>query len=156
MKAVLLQQQPHVGQVLEVALVLRRHVRIQLAAVGPALGEGQPVGAQPEARLLGTGGSHELQRAELIGEAYGLLDLVEGLLALPLRPHHPGEGSADQTPHVELLHHLAQFIRTLERPSGVVQQTPLQVDTAKHVQRRLTPEVHSPVANSPDHLPAEQ
>ena len=91
----LLQQEPHVGQVLDLALVLGGHVRIEIAAVGPALTEGQPVRAQPEAGLLGTGVPHKLQCAQLIGERDRPLDLVQGLLALPSRPSHTRQSNPD-------------------------------------------------------------
>ena len=45
-------QEPDEGQVLELPLVLRRQVGVEPAAVGPAAGQGELAGGQPEPRLL--------------------------------------------------------------------------------------------------------
>ena len=155
LRPLLLQQQPHVGQVLDVALVLGRHVRIEIAAVGPALGQGQPVRAQPEAGLLGTGIAHQLQRAQLVGEADGPLDLVEGLLPLPLRPHHPRQRHPDPGTPCERLRGLGPLIRAVERAPGVIQQSPLQINATEFIQCRLRPDLDGFGARGSDHLPTQ-
>ena len=138
----LLEQQPHVGQVLDLPLVLGRHVRIEIAAVGPALGEGQPVASSARSGLAGHWRLAPIAACRVGWRSRSPARSRRTLPRAPLAPTPPAPGPARiRDRHVERLRHLGPLIRALERAPGVVQQSPLQVDAAELVQRRLRPDL---------------
>src|SRR5262245_45305199 len=130
---------------LHLTFIFRRKERVKLATVGPASCKTELMSGDPEPRLLGADGFHQLQCSHLVRKVDRLLEMIERFFSVAAGPSDSRKSDPDPASPLERPCECPELFGFQKRGMGIVESTPFELDETELVERLLHPNLDRPL-----------